>query len=102
MTEVSISMRHLSETEKNAVRKALVEERSRFCTFASCLKPFLDEEIGLVTELQQLEEVNKKLARHTNDPFKLPPASEQVRNSLMSFLDLIDFETVVPPSTMAY
>ena len=29
----------LEETEKNAVRTALIEERSRFCLFISCLKP---------------------------------------------------------------
>ena len=29
----------LEETEKNAVRQALIEERSRFCLFISCLKP---------------------------------------------------------------
>lgn len=29
----------LEETEKNAVRNALIEERSRFCAFVSCLKP---------------------------------------------------------------
>ncbi len=29
----------LEETEKNAVRQALIEERGRFCHFISCLKP---------------------------------------------------------------
>ena len=32
----------------------------------------------LVSELQQLEEVCTKLDKHTEDPFKLPEASEQV------------------------
>ena len=67
------------DAEKTALRRALTEERSRYCAFASCLRPFLDEEVALVAEFQQLEEVNKKLARHTEEPFKLPQASEQVR-----------------------
>ncbi len=32
----------------------------------------------MVVELQQLEEVMNKLDKHTEDPFKLPEASEQV------------------------
>ena len=72
------SLRALQEQEKNAVRKVLIEERSRYCTFVSCLRPVLGEEAGLVSEFQQLEEVTKKLGRHTEDPYKLPPASEQV------------------------
>ena len=31
----------LEETEKHAVRNALIEERSRFCLFISCIKPFV-------------------------------------------------------------
>ena len=44
----------------------------------ACLKPVLGEEISMVSELQQLEEVMNKLDKHTEDPFKLPEASEQV------------------------
>lgn len=31
----------LEETEKQAVRKALIEERGRFCTFVSMLRPVI-------------------------------------------------------------
>lgn len=31
----------LEETEKQAVRKALIEERGRFCTFISMLRPVI-------------------------------------------------------------
>ena len=37
----------------------------------------LTEETGLVSEFQQLEEVTKRLGKHTDEPFKLPAASEQ-------------------------
>lgn len=39
MQDVSDKYLLLEETEKQAVRKALVEERSRFCCFVSMLKP---------------------------------------------------------------
>ena len=78
LLEVTKSVRSLHEVEKSAVRRVLVEERSRYCTFVACLKPVLGEEISMVSELQQLEEVMTKLDKHTEDPFKLPEASEQV------------------------
>jgi len=78
LQDVTKSVRCLHEVEKAAVRRVLVEERSRYCTFVACLKPVLGEEVSLVSELQQLEEVCAKLDKHTEDPFKLPEASEQV------------------------
>ena len=47
------------ETERSAVRRALNEERSRYCAFVSCIKPMLDEEAHMVSEFQQLEEVSR-------------------------------------------
>ena len=85
LLEVTKSVRSLHEVEKSAVRRVLVEERSRYCTFVACLKPVLGEEISMVSELQQLEEVMVKLDKHTEDPFKLPEASEQV-TAVSSFL----------------
>ena len=79
LQDVTKSVRCLHEVEKAAVRRVLVEERSRYCTFVACLKPVLGEEISMVSELQQLEEVMGKLDKNTEDPFKLPEASEQVR-----------------------
>ena len=29
------------ETEKNAVRRALIEERGRYCLFVGCIRPFV-------------------------------------------------------------
>ena len=39
LQEVNDKYQILQETEKNAVRNALIEERSRFCLYISCLKP---------------------------------------------------------------
>ena len=94
-TEVSKQLRALQETEKNAVRKALIEERSRYCTFVSCMKPVLSEEGALVSEFQQLEEITKKLTRYTEDPFKLPTASEAVINDMTNG----EFKFQTPPSS---
>jgi len=41
MQEVQDKYLLLEETEKSAVRNALIEERSRFCVFVSCLRPFV-------------------------------------------------------------
>merc|ERR1719234_308682 len=79
LQDVTKSVRCLHEVEKAAVRRVLVEERSRYCTFVACLKPVLGEEVSLVSELQQLEEVCTKLDKHTEDPFKLPEALEKVQ-----------------------
>ena len=39
MQDVTDKYLLLEETEKGAVRSALIEERSRFCLYISCLKP---------------------------------------------------------------
>ena len=66
------------------MRRALTEERSRYCAFVHFLRPVITEETGLVSEFQQLEEVSKRLGKHTEEPFKLPAASEQVISTFQS------------------
>jgi len=97
ISDVTKSVRSLHEVEKSAVRRVLIEERSRYCTFVACLKPVLGEEISMVSELQQLEEVMNKLDKHTEDPFKLPEASEQVLNDIKTTEGGVVFQT--PPSS---
>jgi len=97
LADVNKQVSNLHEVEKCAVRRVLVEERSRYCTFISCLKPVLSEEISMVAEFQQLEEVLAKLDKHTEHPFKLPEASEQVLNDIKSGAGGVVFQT--PPSS---
>ncbi|XP_029101920.1 protein MTSS 1-like isoform X2 [Scleropages formosus] len=78
MQDVNDKYLLLEETEKQAVRKALVEERSRFCTFVSMLRPVVDEEISMLGEITHLQTIADDLKALTMDPHKLPPASEQV------------------------
>uniref|UniRef100_A0A8C1HII9 MTSS I-BAR domain containing 1 n=1 Tax=Cyprinus carpio carpio TaxID=630221 RepID=A0A8C1HII9_CYPCA len=68
----------LEETEKRAVCRALIEERGRFCSFVTMLKPFLDEEISMLGEVTHLQTILEDLGNLTADPNTLPPASEQV------------------------
>jgi len=95
LLELTKNLKVLQETEKNACRKALTEERSRYCTFVASLRPVLEEEASMVTDFQQLEEINNKLVQCTEDPFKLPTVSEQVINDMKS--DGFTFQT--PPSS---
>ncbi|XP_045069675.1 protein MTSS 1-like isoform X6 [Coregonus clupeaformis] len=78
MQDVSDKYLLLEETEKQAVRKALIEERSRLCTFVSMLRPVVDEEISMLGEVTHLQTISDDLKMLTMDPHKLPPASEQV------------------------
>ncbi|XP_029359716.1 protein MTSS 1-like isoform X2 [Echeneis naucrates] len=78
MQDVSDKYILLEETEKQALRKALIEERLRFCCFVTMLQPVVDEEISLLGEVTHLQAISDDLKALTSDPHKLPPASEQV------------------------
>ncbi|XP_057193706.1 protein MTSS 1 isoform X2 [Triplophysa rosa] len=74
----------LEETEKRAVCRALIEERGRFCSFVTMLKPVLDEEISMLGEVTHLQTILEDLGTLTTNPNSLPPASEQVILDLKS------------------
>ncbi|XP_035485711.2 protein MTSS 1-like isoform X8 [Scophthalmus maximus] len=78
MQDVSDKYILLEETEKQALRKALIEERQRFCCFVAMLRPVVDEEICMLGEVTHLQAISDDLKALTSDPHKLPPASEQV------------------------
>merc|ERR1712038_1441716 len=95
MLELTKNLKILQETEKAACRKALTEERSRYCIFVASIRPVLEEESSMVSDFQQLEEINKKLVKCTDEPFQLPASSEQVINDMKA--DGFTFQT--PPSS---
>ncbi|XP_017932488.1 protein MTSS 1 isoform X16 [Manacus vitellinus] len=74
----------LEETEKQAVRKALIEERGRFCAFISMLRPVIEEEISMLGEITHLQTISDDLKSLTMDPHKLPSSSEQNSSSSAS------------------
>ncbi|XP_038152629.1 protein MTSS 1 isoform X4 [Cyprinodon tularosa] len=78
LQDVNVRYAFLEETEKRAVRRALVEERARYCSFVSMLKPVLDHEINMLGEVTHLQTILEDLTNLTAEPNKLPPASEQV------------------------
>ncbi|XP_028665515.1 protein MTSS 2 isoform X3 [Erpetoichthys calabaricus] len=87
----------LEETEKQAVRRALVEERARFCTFIGFLQPVVNGEIAMLGEITHLQAIIDDLTVLTADPHKLPPASEQVIKDLKGSDYSWSYQT--PPSS---
>uniref|UniRef100_A0A674N4H5 MTSS I-BAR domain containing 1 n=1 Tax=Takifugu rubripes TaxID=31033 RepID=A0A674N4H5_TAKRU len=78
LQDVNVRYAVLEETEKRAVCRALVEERARYCSFVSMLKPVLDHEINMLGEVTHLQTILEDLIHLTAEPNKLPAASEQV------------------------
>ncbi|XP_061640387.1 protein MTSS 1 isoform X3 [Phyllopteryx taeniolatus] len=78
LQDVNVRYAILEETEKRAVCRALIEERARYCTFVTMLKPVLDHEINMLGEVTHLQTILEDLTTLTAEPNKLPPASEQV------------------------
>ncbi|XP_060767645.1 protein MTSS 2 isoform X2 [Neoarius graeffei] len=87
----------MEETEKQAVRRALVEERGRFCTFINFLQPVVNGEIAMLGEITHLQAIIDDLTVLTTDPHKLPPASEQVIKDLKGSDYSWSYQT--PPSS---
>nr|XP_055029466.1 MTSS I-BAR domain containing 2a isoform X3 [Misgurnus anguillicaudatus] len=78
MQDVSDMYLLMEETEKQAVRRALLEERGRYCTFISFLQPVVNGEIAMLGEATHLQAIIDDLTVLTTDPHKLPESSEQV------------------------
>uniref|UniRef100_A0A8C3CGP9 MTSS I-BAR domain containing 2 n=1 Tax=Cairina moschata TaxID=8855 RepID=A0A8C3CGP9_CAIMO len=87
----------LEETEKQAVRRALIEERGRFCTFIAFLQPVVNGELTMLGEITHLQGIIDDLAVLTAEPHKLPPASEQVIKDLKGSDYSWSYQT--PPSS---
>lgn len=87
----------MEETEKQAVRRALLEERSRYCSFISLLQPVVNVEIAMLGETTHLQAIVDDLTLLTEDPHKLPPASEQVIRDLKGSDYSWSYQT--PPSS---
>ncbi|XP_068459567.1 MTSS I-BAR domain containing 2a isoform X2 [Clinocottus analis] len=97
MQDVSDLYLLMEETEKQAVRRALLEERGRYCTFISLLQPMVNAEIAMLGEITHLQPIVDDLTLLTEDPHKLPPASEQVIRDLKGSDYSWSYQT--PPSS---
>ncbi|KAM4553776.1 MTSS I-BAR domain containing 2a isoform 2-T2 [Fundulus diaphanus] len=87
----------MEETEKQAVRRALLEERGRYCTFINFLQPVVNVELAMLGEITHLQAIVDDLTMLTEDPHKLPPASEQVIRDLKGSDYSWSYQT--PPSS---
>ncbi|XP_045149756.1 protein MTSS 2 isoform X4 [Echinops telfairi] len=87
----------LEETEKQAVRRALIEERGRFCTFITFLQPVVNGELTMLGEITHLQGIVDDLLALSAEPHKLPPASEQVIKDLKGSDYSWSYQT--PPSS---
>uniref|UniRef100_A0A672H7L0 Protein MTSS 2-like n=1 Tax=Salarias fasciatus TaxID=181472 RepID=A0A672H7L0_SALFA len=97
MQDVSDLYLLMEETEKQAVRRALLEERGRYCTFINLLQPVVNVEIAMLGEITHLQPIVDDLTVLTEDPHKLPPASEQVIRDLKGSDFSWSYQT--PPSS---
>ncbi|XP_061629162.1 MTSS I-BAR domain containing 2a isoform X2 [Phyllopteryx taeniolatus] len=97
MQDVSDLYLLMEETEKQAVRRALLEERGRYCTFINLLQPVVNVEIAMLGETTHLQAIVDDLTLLTEDPHKLPPASEQVIRDLKGSDFTWSYQT--PPSS---
>ena len=48
--------------------RILTEERHRYCNLVASLKPIIDEELGMLSELASVEDVMQKLGNVTSNP----------------------------------
>ncbi|KAL0278814.1 UNVERIFIED_CONTAM: hypothetical protein PYX00_000514 [Menopon gallinae] len=97
LQDVTERRQFLEETEKKAVRAALIEERSRFCVFVGFFKPVMNEELAILSELTHIQEAAEQLEKISADPHLLPPSSEQVIQDLKGSDSFWSFQT--PPSS---
>ncbi|TSZ40540.1 Metastasis suppressor protein 1 [Bagarius yarrelli] len=97
LQDVNTRYTELEETEKRAVCRALIEERGRFCSFVTMLKPVLDEEMSVLGEVTHLQSILEDLCNLTVEPSTLPPASEQVILDLKGSDYTYTFQT--PPAS---
>ncbi|XP_054631740.1 MTSS I-BAR domain containing 2a isoform X3 [Dunckerocampus dactyliophorus] len=97
MQDVSDLYLLMEETEKQAVRRALLEERGRYCAFINLLQPVVNVEIAMLGETTHLQAIVDDLTVLTEDPHKLPPASEQVIRDLKGSDFAWSYQT--PPSS---
>ncbi|XP_028264257.1 MTSS I-BAR domain containing 2a isoform X2 [Parambassis ranga] len=97
MQDVSDLYLLMEETEKQAVRRALLEERGRYCSFINLLQPVVNVEIAMLGEITHLQAIVDDLTVLTEDPHKLPPASEQVIRDLKGSDYSWSYQT--PPSS---
>lgn len=78
MHDISQRKADLEEVERRSLRAAMIEERTRFCTFVNLLQPVVKEEFEVMYELGHLQEAMETVTNVTKNPNILPQASEEL------------------------
>lgn len=78
MHDISVRKADLEEVERRSLRAAMIEERTRFCTFVNLLEPVIKEEFEVMYELGHLQEAMETVSNVTKYPNILPQASEEL------------------------
>ncbi|TNN15850.1 Metastasis suppressor protein [Schistosoma japonicum] len=76
--EVGLKKELVENTEKSAIRLLLLEERSRFCFFVSCLIPILECQSSMLNEIATIDELIKILTKETEYPDQLVEDVESI------------------------
>lgn len=75
---VNIRRAELEEVERKSLRAAMIEERTRYCSFVKMLQPVVRDEFDIMSELGHLEEAMLSIATVTKDPSSLPQSTEEL------------------------
>lgn len=78
MHDITQRKADLEEVERRSLRAAMIEERTRFCTFVNLLQPVVKEEFEVMYELGHLQEAMETITNVTKNPTILPQASEEL------------------------
>ncbi|XP_031636969.1 protein MTSS 2 isoform X13 [Contarinia nasturtii] len=78
MHDITQRKADLEEVERRSLRAAMIEERTRFCTFVNLLQPVVKEEFEVMYELGHLQEAMETITNVTKNPNILPQASEEL------------------------
>jgi metastasis suppressor protein 1 len=78
MQDVSQRRAELEDVERKSLRAAMIEERTRFCSFVGMLQPVVRGECEVMQELGHLQEAMDTIERVTREPQVLPQASEEL------------------------
>lgn len=78
MHDINQKRAELEDVERKSLRAAMVEERTRYCTFVNLLQPVVKEECEVMYELGHLQEAMDSIAIVTKDPTVLPQSSEEL------------------------
>ncbi|KAF7260941.1 hypothetical protein EG68_01812 [Paragonimus skrjabini miyazakii] len=75
--DLEVKQRTLAELERTNLRRAVVEERRRFAELITCLKPVLDSQTAIFSDVGSIEECITTILKHTYDPNELSVDTEQ-------------------------